>query len=59
MFLHDGEEVENPDPSAGLYIRNRQQAVVQARIPAGSLAFQMGEASQARRLLGKPGYKDC
>ena len=49
MFLRDGEEVPAPDPAAGLYIRNRQQAVIQACIPADHLAFQMGEASQVRR----------
>ena len=48
MFLRDGVEVPAPDPAAGLYIRNRQQAVVQACIPADHLAFQMGEASQVQ-----------
>lgn len=46
MFLRDGREVTNPDPAAGLYIRDRQQGVIQASIPADHLAFQMGEASQ-------------
>lgn len=50
MYLRDGREVCNPDPAAGLYIRDRQQGVIQASIPADHLAFQMGEASQVQCL---------
>ena len=42
-FNEAGEEVPNPDPSAGLYIRDRSGSVVKALIPADCLAFQMGE----------------
>ena len=47
MYLQAGREVPSPDPAAGLYIRTHRHGVVQARIPADHLAFQMGEASQA------------
>lgn len=46
MYLRDGQEVPNPDPDAGLYIRKPSGEVVQARIPQDHLAFQMGEAMQ-------------
>ncbi len=46
MYLRDGQEVPNPDPNAGLYIRSPSGDVVQARIPPDHLAFQMGEAMQ-------------
>lgn len=48
MYTRDGREVPNPDPAAGLYIRDRSGAAVRAGIPADSLAFQAGEAMQAR-----------
>lgn len=35
---------KSPDPSAGLYIRSRTNAVVKVNIPKDSLAFQTGEA---------------
>ena len=46
MYLRDGREVPSPDPAAGLYIRTRRHGIVQARIPADQLAYQIGEASQ-------------
>ena len=47
MYMRGSEGVGNPDPQAGLYIRQRQGAeVVQAPIPADQIAFQMGEAMQ-------------
>ena len=46
MYLRNGQEVSNPDPAAGLYIRSPSGVVVQARIPPDHLAFQMGEAMQ-------------
>eukprot|EP00854_Cymbomonas_tetramitiformis_P003145 gene3145-3987_t len=42
----ENEEVPNPDPTSGLYVRTRQGDVVQAKIPPGNLAFQMGESTQ-------------
>jgi hypothetical protein len=44
----EGEEVPNPDPSAGLYIRSRAGALVRVMLPPGgsTLAFQIGETSQ-------------
>jgi hypothetical protein len=48
MYLRGGQEVPSPDPAAGLYIRTQQHGVVQARIPADHLAYQMGEAAQVR-----------
>ncbi|KAF9949879.1 hypothetical protein BGZ70_001596 [Mortierella alpina] len=52
MFLDESTpkdqwaEVSCPDPEAGLYIRNRGQQVVKAKIPRDHLAFQTGEALQ-------------
>lgn len=47
MYLNaNGEEVANPDPTAGLYLKSRSGEVVQARIPADCLAFQIGESQQ-------------
>ena len=46
MFLRGKEQVPCPDPSAGLYIRNRQGIFQKVSIPPDALAFQMGEASQ-------------
>lgn len=51
LYTRDGEEVPNPDSSAGLYIRDRSGVAVKAGIPADHLAFQMGEAMQVCRLL--------
>ena len=47
MYLRVSHQVPSPDPAAGLYIRTRRHGIVQARIPADQLAYQMGEASQA------------
>jgi isopenicillin N synthase-like dioxygenase len=47
MFLNaQGQEVENPDPQAGLYVKTRTGGVVQVKYPADHLAFQIGEAAQ-------------
>lgn len=49
MFINaQGEEVPNPDPSAGLYIRSTTGALVKVVLPPGSsnLAFQIGETTQ-------------
>eukprot|EP01137_Pigoraptor_chileana_P033960 Opistho-2@25789 len=49
MFINsEGKEVPNPDPKAGLYIRNRGNRMIKVNIPADHLAFQMGEATQIR-----------
>lgn len=45
-FNEKGEEIPNPDPNSGLYIRSRTGATVKAVIPADCLAFQMGETEQ-------------
>lgn len=42
----EGNEVPNPDPSSGLYIKTRTGGVIQASYPADHLAFQIGEAAQ-------------
>ncbi|KAI8466574.1 MAG: dioxygenase domain-containing protein [Monoraphidium minutum] len=39
-----GAPCANPDPAGGLYIRDRAGGVVQAAIPPGHVAFQMGQA---------------
>jgi isopenicillin N synthase-like dioxygenase len=46
FFNEQGEEIANPDPKSGLYIRSRTGATVKAVIPADCLAFQMGETQQ-------------
>jgi len=43
----DGREVGNPDPDyAGLHVRNRRGETVRVTIPAGCMAFQVGETTQ-------------
>ncbi|CAI5988875.1 unnamed protein product [Closterium sp. NIES-65] len=46
QFWRGGEAVEGSDldPSCGLYIRTRDGQIVQARIPEGCIAFQVGHA---------------
>ncbi|GBF96577.1 hypothetical protein Rsub_09160 [Raphidocelis subcapitata] len=45
MYLDaSGRAVPNPDPSGGLYIKDRAGRTVQAAIPPGHIAFQMGQA---------------
>merc|ERR1712137_347256 len=47
MYLDkDGNPIPNPDPSAGLYIKQRHGGIVQALCPPDHLAFQIGEAAQ-------------
>ncbi|KAG2436404.1 hypothetical protein HXX76_006708 [Chlamydomonas incerta] len=47
MYLDaSGHEVPNPDPAAGLYIRDRSGHMVRAGIPSECIAFQVGEALQ-------------
>ncbi len=41
-----GQPVPNADPKAGLWIRSRKGALVQATFPADCMAFQMGETQQ-------------
>jgi len=45
-FNEKGEQIPNPDPNSGLYIRSRTGETVKAVIPADCLAFQMGETEQ-------------
>ena len=42
----EGHIVQNTDPEAGLYIRNRSGEVVKVGIPPTHLAFQIGETAQ-------------
>lgn len=47
MYMNSaGEEVPNPDPASGLYIRSRTGNLVQVKVPADHLAFQIGETAQ-------------
>lgn len=47
MFTNsNGVEVPNPDPDAGLYIKNRRGEILKANIPSGHLVYQIGETSQ-------------
>lgn len=54
-----GQEVPNPDPASGLYIRDRHGDIVKAAIPPDCIAFQVGEALQIHsggRLRATPHY---
>jgi len=42
----DYAEVPNPDPKAGLYVRNRKNETQKVLIPRDSLAFQIGLVAQ-------------
>jgi len=42
----DGKVITSPDPSAGLYIKNRKGEIVKGTIPPNCMAFQMGESQQ-------------
>ena len=57
MYVRDGQQVPNPDSTSGLYIRKQDGTVVQVRVPADHVAFQMGEAMQAC-LLAKHSRSD-
>jgi isopenicillin N synthase-like dioxygenase len=47
MFTdQNGKIVQNNDPDAGLYIRNRNSEVFKVGIPPNHLAFQIGETAQ-------------
>jgi isopenicillin N synthase-like dioxygenase len=41
----EGKEVQNPDPTSGLYIRSRHGELVKVGIPPDHLAFQIGETA--------------
>ena len=45
-FNESGAVINNPDPSAGLYIRNRQGNLVRVPMPSDHVAFQIGETAQ-------------
>lgn len=42
----NGNVVANPDPAAGLYVKNRKGEIIKANIPSGHLVFQIGETAQ-------------
>ena len=47
MYLDaNGNEVDCPDPSAGLYIKSRRGDLVHVKLPPSVLAFQVGETTQ-------------
>lgn len=47
MYLNaDGQEIESPDPTAGLYIKSRSGRLVHVKVPQNALCFQIGETSQ-------------
>lgn len=46
MYLNEkGEEVPNPDPQAGLYIKSRKGDLIKAVLPSNYIAFQIGESA--------------
>lgn len=42
----NGNEIDCPDSSAGLYIKSRKGDVIHVNIPTDCLAFQIGETAQ-------------
>jgi len=47
MYINaEGNEVPNPDPKSGLYIRSRSNQIYKAGAPADHLIFQIGETAQ-------------
>lgn len=47
MYLDEHRnEIKNPDPESGLYIRNRRSELVKVAIPQNHIAFQIGETAQ-------------
>ena len=47
MFIDEsGAAIDNRDPLAGLYIRNRQSELLKVGIPPDHVAFQIGETAQ-------------
>ena len=46
MFMRGDEQVASPDPSAGLYIRDRSGATRKVSFLPTQLAFQIGQTSQ-------------
>jgi len=41
MYLRGKQEVPNPDPQSGLYIRDRRGNIVKVTLPADNIAFQV------------------
>lgn len=54
LFTRGGAAVAAPGARAGLHIRTRSGRVVRASFPPDHLAFQMGEAMQARAYQRRP-----
>ena len=47
MYLDsEGNEVDCPDPTSGLYIKSRNGVLVHLRLPPSCIAFQVGETTQ-------------
>lgn len=47
MFIdQDGNIIENTDPKAGLYARNRKSELVKINIPLDHIGYQIGETAQ-------------
>ena len=44
------QEIDNPDPEAGLYIRSRAKTTIKVNIPRDCLAFQTGSALELATL---------
>ncbi|ODV90117.1 hypothetical protein CANCADRAFT_147875 [Tortispora caseinolytica NRRL Y-17796] len=45
-FLNPANEIDNPEPESGLFIKSRTGELVKVSIPRDMLAFQSGEAIQ-------------
>lgn len=41
MYLRGKQEVPNPDPQSGLYIRDRHNNIVKVTLPPNNIAFQV------------------
>jgi len=46
FFDEEGNQIKNPDPNSGLFIKTRSGVLKRVLIPADHLAFQIGETSQ-------------
>ena len=42
----NGDEIDCPDPEAGLYIKTRKGDLLHVKVPSDCLAFQIGETCQ-------------
>lgn len=49
MYIKDGQEVQSPDPRAGLYVKTGEGSVVKLVLEDGDLLFIFGQAAQVQQ----------